>query len=243
MANQRELLALPSVRAGRTRCRRSAGVLLAARRACRTIGPLVVDGSRVIVADTRRVISRSPWRAASCPVDLPSAPARRGFDRGGQRGVRGHHDPRPGAKPAEIHALDVAGGFTSGSSARSDRFHPVLKVGDGRLVLFPLKTETAAVHDLFTGFPASRPSRRAGRPRARPDRRGSTAAGSCSPSSRRVRAVGSRTRSWRTSSSTEPRPGASDSTTTAARVASSSGSSTCRTARTAPAHRDAGGRR
>ena len=114
---------------------------------------VVVDGSRVIVADTRRVTCLS---LESGELLWTFRPPQRGVgsiavDSGVcvVMATRG-----PGREPAEIHALDVAGGVELWQLGSIGGFYlPVLKVGDGRLVLFPLKTETAAVHDLFTGFP------------------------------------------------------------------------------------------
>lgn len=152
MASQRQLLAVPSGRAGRPLWQRS--VLLSSTKSVRE-AQVVVDGSRVIVADTRRVTCLSLESGELLWTFLPP-------DRGVgsievDSGVCVVLTTRgPGREPAEIHALDAVEGVELWQLGSISGFYlPVLKVGDGRLVLFPLKTDTAAVHDLFTGFPVA----------------------------------------------------------------------------------------
>lgn len=150
MASQRELLAIPSGRDGVPLWQRS--VLLSSTKSVRD-GQVIVDGPRVIVADTRRV---------TC-LSLESGELLWTF-RPAQRGVGTVHVDSgvcvvmatrgPGREPAEVHALDSVGGVELWQLGSISGFYlPTVQVGDGRLVLFPLKTDTAAVHDLFTGFP------------------------------------------------------------------------------------------
>ena len=87
-------------------------------------------------------------------LDLPSAPARRGFDRGGQRGVPGHGDPRPGTRARG----DPRAGRRRGRGALAARLDrrvlPPGPEGRGRAPRpLPSQDRDAAVHDLFTGFP------------------------------------------------------------------------------------------
>ena len=69
-------------------------------------------------------------------------------------------------KPAEVYGLDVVLGVQLWKlGVIGDRFHPEVKISDGRFVLLPVRGEVAGVHDLSTGQPLAAP--RTGRLNAR----------------------------------------------------------------------------
>ncbi|MDG1049246.1 MAG: PQQ-binding-like beta-propeller repeat protein [Planctomycetota bacterium] len=61
-------------------------------------------------------------------------------------------------KPAEVYGLDTVLGVQLWKlGVIGDRFHPEIKVSDGRFVLLPLRGTQAGVHDLATGQPLAAP--------------------------------------------------------------------------------------
>jgi outer membrane protein assembly factor BamB len=62
-------------------------------------------------------------------------------------------------KPAEVYGLDTVLGIQLWKlGVIGDRFHPEIKVANGRFVLLPLRGAQAGVHDLSTGQPLSAPN-------------------------------------------------------------------------------------
>ncbi|MEM1452686.1 MAG: PQQ-binding-like beta-propeller repeat protein [Planctomycetota bacterium] len=60
-------------------------------------------------------------------------------------------------EPAEVYGIDIALGIELWRlGSIGGRYHTVVKVGDGRLVLLPVRFEMAGVHDLYTGHPVAR---------------------------------------------------------------------------------------
>jgi|GEM_PF-863702 len=61
-------------------------------------------------------------------------------------------------KPAEVYGVDAELGIRLWKlGVIGDRFHPEIKVSDGRFVLLPLRGTKAGVHDLSTGHPLAAP--------------------------------------------------------------------------------------
>ncbi|MEM9381773.1 MAG: PQQ-binding-like beta-propeller repeat protein, partial [Planctomycetota bacterium] len=60
-------------------------------------------------------------------------------------------------EPAEVHGIDLVRGIELWRlGSIGGRYHTVVKVGDGRLVLLPVRFQMAGVHDLYTGHPVAR---------------------------------------------------------------------------------------
>ena len=61
-------------------------------------------------------------------------------------------------KPAEVYGIDTVLGVQLWKlGVIGDRFHPEVKVSDGRFVLLPIRGTQAGVHDLSTGQPLAAP--------------------------------------------------------------------------------------
>ncbi|MGB0331379.1 MAG: PQQ-binding-like beta-propeller repeat protein, partial [Planctomycetota bacterium] len=115
-------------------------------------------GDSVIVAERDRVISRDA--ATGEPrwsFEIPNRGVTSATVSGGVAVIVSHFLDT--GKPAEVHGVDTVLGIHLWKlGVIGDRFHPEVKVADGRFVLLPLRGAQAGVHDLSTGQPLSAPN-------------------------------------------------------------------------------------
>ncbi len=114
-------------------------------------------GDRVVVAERDRVVGRDA--ATGDPLwvfELPDRGITSATVSGGVAVIVSKFLDT--GKPAEVYGVDEVLGIQLWKlGVIGDRFHPEIKVSDGRFVLLPLRGRQAGVHDLSTGQPLAAP--------------------------------------------------------------------------------------